>query len=306
MAITERIVRLHPISGFKKIRWSQYEGYLFIAPLFVGIFVFILFPIIASLVMSFTGWDLISPPEFVGLENYIQLLTTDKLFWTVLNNTIRFALYSLPPSVVIPLLLAVLLNRKIRGVTFFRAAFFLPLATSVVAIGLLFRWIFDGEFGLLNFLLGLVGIQGPNWLVDPTWAMAAVVFTTVWRGLGYNMIIYLSGLQNIPEHLFEAATIDGANDYDKFFHITIPLLTPQIFFILVMSVIGGFQSFGLIYIMTNGGPMNSTNVYIFYMYHMAIFSAKMGYASALGWILTLIILGITLFQIRLARLWVHY
>ncbi len=304
MEITERLVR--PFSGFKKIRWSRYEGYLFIAPLFLGIFIFILFPIMASLFMSFTRWDMITPPEFVGLRNYLKLLTADKMFWTVLWNTFRFAFYSIPPSVVIPLILAVLLNRKIRGITFYRAAFFLPLSTSVVAIGLLFRWIYDGDFGLLNYLLGLVGIQGPNWLVDPTWAMAAVAFTTVWRGLGYNMIIYLSGLQGIPEHLYEAAMIDGANGLNKFFHITLPLLTPQIFFILVISVIGGFQSFGLIYVMTNGGPMNSTNVYIFYMYHMAINSAQMGYASAMGWILTLIIFGITLFQVRLARRWVNY
>jgi multiple sugar transport system permease protein len=304
MEITERLVR--PIPRLKKIHWSRYECYLFIAPLFVGIFVFTLFPIIASLILSFTRWDMVTPPMFVGLGNYIKLFTTDKMFWLVLGNTFRFALYSIPPAVLIPLLLAVLLNRKIRGVTFFRAAFFLPLATSVVAIGLLFHSIYDNQFGFLNYLLGLVGIQGPNWLVDPTWAMAALAFATVWRGLGYNMIIYLSGLQGIPEPLYEAATIDGANGLDKFFRITIPLLTPQIFFILIMSVIGGFQSFGLIYIMTNGGPMNSTNVYIFYMWQMAIGSSKMGYASALGWILTMIIFAITLFQVRMARHWVHY
>jgi ABC-type sugar transport system permease subunit len=288
------------------IHWHRYEGYFFIAPLFFGIFAFILLPILFSFFMSFNVWDMVSPPSFIGLRNYTQLLTRDTLFWTVLQNTFRYALLSIPPSIVFPLLLAVLVNRKVRGVKFYRAAFFMPLVTSVVAVGFLWRWIYDSEFGLINFTLAQIGIQGPKWLTDPFWAMPAIVFTTVWQGLGYNMIIYLSGLQGIPAHLYEAATIDGANALQRFFRITVPLLTPQTFFILVISVIGGFQSFGLIYIMTSGGPMNSTNVYIYYLWQSAIGSAKMGYACAMGWILTLIILTITIIQVRLARYWVNY
>jgi ABC-type sugar transport system permease subunit len=287
-------------------RWSRYEGYLFIAPLLIGILAFTLIPILVSLAMSFTKWDIISPPEFVGFKNFIQLLTADKLFWKVLGNTIRYVLLSIPLSVTIPLFLAVMLNQKVPGVTFYRAAFFLPLVTSVVAMGLLWRWMYDSDFGLINYLLGAIGIDGPRWLGDPNWAMPAIVFATVWQGLGYNIIIYLAGLQGIPDHLYEAATIDGATDIQKVFRITIPLLSPQIFFVIILSVIGGFQSFGLIYVMTQGGPVNSTNVYIYYLWQTAIGSAKMGYASAMAWILTIIMFVATFIQIRMAKYWVHY
>jgi multiple sugar transport system permease protein len=287
-------------------RWSQYEGYLFIAPLLVGILAFIFIPIVVSLVMSFTKWDIITPPEFIGVRNYIQLLTSDRLFWKVLGNTFRYILLSIPLGVTIPLVLSVLLNQKVPGITFYRVAFFLPLVTSVVAIGLLWRWMYDSEFGLINYVLQSLGIQGQKWLSDPNLAMPAVVIATVWQGLGYNVIIYLAGLQGIPSHLYEAATIDGAGDLQKFFRITIPMLTPQIFFVLVISFIGGFQSFGLIYVMTEGGPVNSTNVYVYYLWQTAFSSAKMGYASAMSWILTLIMMAATFIQVRLSRRWVHY
>jgi ABC-type sugar transport system permease subunit len=286
--------------------WARYEGYLFIAPLFLGIIAFILIPILASLVMSFTKWDFVTPPEFVGVQNYVQMLTRDRLFWKVLGNTFRYVLMSVPLSATIPLILAVLLNQKVPGITFYRIAFFLPLVTSVVAIGLLWRWMYDSDFGLFNYILQSFGIQGPRWLSDTNLAMPAVVFATVWQGLGYNIIIYLAGLQGIPEHLYEAATIDGAGDLQKFLRITIPMLTPQIFFVLVVSFIGGFQSFGLIYVMTQGGPVNSTNVYVYYLWQTAFSSAKMGYASALSWVLTLIMVAATYLQVRLSRRWVYY
>jgi len=290
----------------RSIRWSRYEGYLFIAPLFVGMIAFIFIPIIVSFAMSFTRWDIVTPPEFIGTRNFIQLLTSDRLFWRVLGNTFRYVLLSIPLSTTIPLVLAVLLNQKVPGVTFYRIAFFLPLVTSVVAIGLLWRWMYDSDFGLFNYILQAVGLPGQKWLSDPNLAMPAVVFATVWQGLGYNIIIYLAGLQGIPEHLYEAATIDGANDLQKFFRITVPMLTPQIFFVLVISFIGGFQSFGLIYVMTQGGPVNSTNVYVYYLWQTAIGSAKMGYASAMAWILTLIMFAATFLQVRVSRYWVHY
>ncbi|HVU11984.1 MAG TPA: sugar ABC transporter permease [Phototrophicaceae bacterium] len=290
----------------RRSRWARYEGYLFIAPLFIGIFAFVLIPILVSLVMSFTKWDFVTPPEFVGIQNYIQMVTRDRLFWKVLGNTFRYVLLSVPLSATIPLILSVLLNQKVPGVTLYRIAFFLPLVTSVVAIGLLWRWMYDSDFGLINYILQMFGIQGPHWLSDTNLAMPAVVFATVWQGLGYNIIIYLAGLQGIPEQLYEAATIDGAGDLQKFFRITIPLLTPQIFFVLVVSFIGGFQSFGLIYVMTQGGPVNSTNVYVYYLWQTAFSSAKMGYASALSWVLTLILVVATYAQVKLSRRWVYY
>lgn len=306
MAQSQALSHAVPKTERSGIRWQRYEGYLFVAPLLIGIVAFIFLPIAASLYMSFNKWDMVSPAELVGLKNYTRLVNRDRLFWTVLKNTFRYAGWIIVPSVVFPLLLAALLDRPIRLRSLYRLAFFLPLVTSVVAVGLMFRWLYDGEFGFINYALSWVGIDGPNWLVDPAWAMPAVAMVTVWQGLGYNMVLYLAGLQGIPDHLYEAATIDGAGALSRFFKITIPLLTPTMFFILVMSVIGTFQTFGLIYVMTQGGPVNSTNVYIYYLWQMAFGSSKMGYASAMAWILALIIFTITMIQVRLARMWVHY
>lgn len=306
MAQSQALTRLSVWTKIQEIRWHRYEGYLFVAPLIIGIVAFIFLPIAASLYMSFNKWDMVSPPELVGLKNYARLVSRDRLFWKVLGNTFKYAGWIIVPSVIFPLILAALLDRPIRMRYLYRLAFFLPLVTSVVAVGLMFRWLYDGEFGLVNYTLSWVGIDGPNWLSDPFWAMPAVAMVTVWQGLGYNMVLYLAGLQGIPDHLHEAATIDGAGPFSRFFRITIPLLTPTMFFILVMSVIGTFQTFGLIYVMTQGGPINSTNVYIYYLWQMAFGSSKMGYASAMAWILAMVIFTITMIQVRLAKLWVHY
>ena len=306
MAQSQVLTRLVAKTKTREIRWHRYEGYLFVAPLLIGIVAFIFLPIAASLYMSFHTWDMVSPPELVGLKNYARLVSRDRLFWKVLGNTFKYAGWIIVPSVIFPLILAALLDRPIRLRYLYRLAFFLPLVTSVVAVGLMFRWLYDGEFGLINYTLSWVRIDGPNWLSDVFWAMPAVAMVTVWQGLGYNMVLYLAGLQGIPDHLYEAATIDGAGPLSRFFKITIPLLTPTMFFILVMSVIGTFQTFGLIYVMTQGGPINSTNVYIYYLWQMAFGSSKMGYASAMAWILAMVIFTITMIQVRLARLWVHY
>lgn len=306
MAQSQVLTRLVAKTKTREIRWHRYEGYLFVAPLLIGIVAFIFLPIAASLYMSFHTWDMVSPPELVGLKNYARLVSRDRLFWKVLGNTFKYAGWIIVPSVTVPLILAALLDRPIRLRYLYRLAFFLPLVTSVVAVGLMFRWLYDGEFGLINYVLSWVRIDGPNWLSDVFWAMPAVAMVTVWQGLGYNMVLYLAGLQGIPDHLYEAATIDGAGPLSRFFKITIPLLTPTMFFILVMSVIGTFQTFGLIYVMTQGGPINSTNVYIYYLWQMAFGSSKMGYASAMAWILAMVIFIITMIQVRLARLWVHY
>ena len=249
---------------YRRIPWKHIEGYFFVAPLLIGIAAFIILPIAASLFMSFHRWDMVSPPSGVGFRHYVKLVSRDLLFWKVMGNTFRYAAYLIPPSIVVPLLLAVLLDRPLRGRSWYRVSFFLPVVTSVVAVGLMFRWLYDSEFGLINYVLSWISIDGPGWLIDPVWAMPAVAAVTVWQSLGYNMILYLAGLQDISEHYYDAAKIDGANALDRFFRITIPLLPPTIFFILIVSVIGTFQTFGLIYVMTEGGPINSTNVYIYY------------------------------------------
>ncbi|MBI2940982.1 MAG: sugar ABC transporter permease [Chloroflexi bacterium] len=290
----------------KRFRWRDVEGYLFIAPHIVGFLAFMLLPIVSSMYLSLNAWDMMSPPRFIGLRNFQQLLYADRLFWQVLGNTVYYVVLSVPPSVVLPLLLAVLLNQQVRGVSIYRAALFMPVVTSALAVGLAWAWLYDGQFGLFNYVLSLVGIKGPSWLSDPDLAMPAVVAVGVWQGLGYNMVIYLAGLQGIGQHLYEAATIDGAGRLRQFMHITVPLLTPSTFFTLVMGVIGSFQSFGLIYIMTNGGPLNSTNVYVYYLWQTAFGSSRMGYAAAMAWILAVIIFIITAIQFRLARTWVHY
>ena len=223
MAQSQALTRLVAKTKKSNIRWHRYEGYLFIAPLIIGIVAFIFLPIAASLYMSFHTWDMVSPPELVGLKNYARLVSRDRLFWKVLGNTFRYAGWIIVPSVAFPLILAALLDRPIRLRYLYRLAFFLPLVTSVVAVGLMFRWLYDGEFGLINYSLSWVGIDGPNWLSDPFWAMPAVAMVTVWQGLGYNMVLYLAGLQGIPDHLYEAATIDGAGPLSRFFKITIPL-----------------------------------------------------------------------------------
>ena len=264
---------------------------MFLSPSIVGFFTFMLFPIVASFLISLTHWDIITAPKFVGLENYSKLLH-DPLFFKYFGNTL-FYLIAVPFQMLLALFLAILLNKGIRGLSFFRAVYFLPVVTSAVAIALLWQWIYDPEFGILNYLLGLIGIRGPQWLASEVWAKPAIMFMGVWKGVGYDMLIYLAGLQNIPRQYYESAAIDGANSIKTFLYITFPLLLPVHLFLLIMHTIWGFQIFDVVYVMTNGGPAGATEPILMYLYQNAFRWGKMGYASAIAWLLTIIIFLVT-------------
>ncbi|MFD2081284.1 carbohydrate ABC transporter permease [Actinopolymorpha cephalotaxi] len=287
-------------------RRTNLTGWLFISPIVVGVVAFQFFPILVSMAASLTKWDGISPPEFVGLSNFTDIFTDDPLFYTTLWNTTYFTLASIPLTVGIGFLLAVLCAQRVRGVSFFRTAFFAPYVTNVVAIGFVWFWFFHPSDGVVNGLLQQVGIHGPEWLSSSTWAMPAVILVSVWQGVGYPMIILLAGLQGIPEMLYESAKIDGASSFARVRYVTLPLLTPHFLFLLITQFISSFQVFGLIYVMTKGGPGHSTSVYIYNLYENAFAYGKMGYACALAWILFAVIASVTYAQWKLQNRWVFY
>ena len=289
--------------------WKQsFEGWIFISPLVIGFTVFMLGPLIFSFGISLTKWNLLQPASYIGFSNFKKLLFEDIYFWRALWHTAYFSFGTIPLGLAIALGMALLMNRKMVGFTFFRATYFMPIVTSWIAIGLAWRWLYNPEFGLVNYFLDFAfGIKkGPMWLNDSDWAMPSVILVNVWRGAGYNMVIFLAGLQGIPEFYYEAAHIDGANWWQQFRKITLPLLTPTTFFILIMSVITSMQVFGAVYIMTFGGPAGSTEVLVWYIWDNAFNLLKMGYGCALAWILFMIILGFTLVQWRMSKRWVFY
>lgn len=288
----------------KMARREERAFYLFITPWIIGFIVFSAGPAIASCVISFTQWSLLSSPSWTGATNY-QRLVSDPLFWQALSNTIAFAAGSVGLGTVVALLLALLLNQDVKGQALFRTIFYLPSVVSGVAVAILWRYLYNPDYGLANSVLGLVGIKGPDWLGDPSWAMPAMIVMSLWA-VGGSMVIYLAGLQGIPAHLYEAAALDGAGAVRKFWHVTVPMISPVIFFNLVVGVIGSFQAFVQMYVMTNGGPANATLVYLLYLYRSAFEDFDMGYASALAWVLFLILLAITLGQMALAKRWVYY
>lgn len=284
---------------------ENFVGYLFVAPLILGLIVFTYGPVLAAFVLSFTKGDYISTPKWIGLDNYANLLD-DKLFWKSMQNTLYYVAGVVPAGMALSLLLALAMNQKLRGIIFFRSIFFLPTISSSVAISLMWLWIYNPEFGALNFLLDQVGIKGPAWLSSPEWAMPAVMIMAVWRGLGYNMLIYLAGLQGIPEIYYEAAEIDGAGSWAKFWNITLPLLSPTNFMLLILGLIGAFQVFEYTYVMTAGGPVYSTLTLVLHVYNNAFRNFQMGYASALAYVVFFILLILTMIQFWLQRRWVHY
>jgi|DewCreStandDraft_2_1066082.scaffolds.fasta_scaffold03281_6 multiple sugar transport system permease protein len=282
------------------------EGWLFIAPVVFGMAAFQFFPIAVSIYASFTDWDGVNPARFVGLDNYIRLFTNDMYFVMTLKNTLYYTFGHIPLTILCALLLALLCNRKMKGVTWYRTFYFTPVVTNTVAISLVWYWIYAPDVGVLNWLLSLIGIKGPAWLSEQAWAMPAVILVSVWHGVGYPMVILLAGLQNIPEVLYEAAAIDGAGTWHKFWHVTLPLLTPSLFFLLITQFISSFQVFGLIFVMTQGGPAFATTVYVYYLYQNAFAWWKMGYAAAMAWILFVIVASVTFIQWKLQRKWVFY
>jgi multiple sugar transport system permease protein len=281
------------------------EGYLFISPWIIGFVVFTAGPILASLVLSFFEWSLIRPPRFAGLNNYIKIFTADPLFWQSLKVTLIYVVVAIPLQLAFALFLAILLNQKVRLIPLFRTIFYLPSQVSAVAISVIFLWIYHPELGLLNELLRHVGIKGPAWLISERWALPALIGMSLWS-VGGAMIILLAGLQDVPQHLYEAASLDGAGEFAKFRFITLPMLSPVLFFNLILGIIGGFQYFTQAYVMTRGGPLNATLFYALYLYLNAFNFLKMGYAAALAWILFVIMIGVTVWQLRLARHWVYY
>ena len=279
---------------------KNWIGYAFISPWIVGFLVFTLYPFLASFYFSFTRYDIVSPPRWVGIANYRVLFTADPLFWTALGVTFRFAACALPLGIVAGVGLALLLNLNLRGISLFRTIFFLPSIVPIVGTAFIFLWILNPEIGLINGLLRNFGIVGPAWLQDKAWAPWSLVFMSLW-GVGGSMVIYLAGLKDIPTHLYEAAIIDGANPIQRLRHITLPMLTPVIFFNLVMGVIGAVQ-----YFMTQGGPEDSTLFYALYLFQRAWRYLDMGYASAMAWILFVVVMVLTGLVFRSQRRWVHY
>lgn len=280
-------------------------AYLFLSPWFIGFIVFTAGPFIASLLLSFTSWDLLGPSKWVGIDNYTRIFTNDPRFTKTLINTGYYVLFHVPGANLIAFLLAVLLNQRLRGISIFRTIFYLPTVTSGVASAVLWMWIFNSNYGLVNTMLAEIGIQGPKWLYSTEWSMPALIIMSFWS-IGSPMIIYLAGLNGVPQHLIEACEIDGGNWWTKLTNVTIPMITPSIFYNVVMAIIGSFQVFTAAFVMTNGGPAESTLFYVLYLYWQAFRDLNMGYASGLAWILFLIIMLFTVLQFTLAKRWVYY
>jgi len=318
----------------ERYRWHEnLSGYLFASPWLLGFFVLLVGPMIFSVILCLYKWNGITSftgnAEFVGLAHFRKILYEDRFFWIALYNTLYYAGISVPMGICLSLFLANLLNAKVRGISIFRTIFYLPNVLAGVATIMMWSWIFNPEFGGFNFVLNATGLTAlgrwlivhlpglqqfvdrhgvtwpPLWFADELWAKPALIIMALWRA-GGSMLIYLAGLQSIPAHLYEVADIDGAGRLRKFVNITIPMLTPTIFFNLVMSIIGSFQVFAQSYLMTNGGPNNATLFYVLYLFRKAFQHFEMGYASALAWILFAIIMFFTLLILRSSRLWVYY
>jgi multiple sugar transport system permease protein len=280
-------------------------GLLFVSPWLVGFSLFMLYPIVSSLYYSLCEFSVLQPPQFIGLANYADLLSDD-VFRLALRNTVFYAAFALPLGIMLALSVAMLLNTNVRGMAFYRTIFFLPSLLPTVALAILWMWIFNGQYGILNFVLGKVGITGPGWLSDPHWSKPALVVLSLW-GVGHAMVIYLAGLQDVPVQLYEAADLDGANWLQKIHHVTLPSVSPVILFNLIMGIIGTFQYFAIPYVMTpNGTPARSAYFLAVNLYDNAFTYLRMGYASAMAWVLFTIVLILTLIALRLSARHVHY
>ncbi|GGI65276.1 ABC transporter permease [Enterococcus alcedinis] len=270
-------------------------GLSFILPNFAGFLVFTVIPVFFSFILAFMKWDSFSKPEFVGLANFTKMWN-DTSFWISFKNTIVYTVGVVPLTLICALGLALLLNQKIKGVSFFRTAFFFPYVTSLVAIAVVWNMLFHPTMGPINQLLKVVIANPPGWTSSSDWALWAIVIVSVWRGMGYYMILYLAGLQSISKELYEAASMDGANNWKQFWNITLPSLRPTTFFVTVMLVINSFKVFDLIQVMTDGGPGRSTNVLVYKIYNEAFVNFEFGYASAISLVMFVIVLGVTVIQ----------
>jgi multiple sugar transport system permease protein len=279
--------------------------WFFLAPTLFGLTFGTLGPVLAAIGISFTKWDVLTRPIFTGLDNYAQLIA-DPTFQKSILNTIYYVLGTVPAATVLALVLALLLNQKLRGITFYRTAYFLPIVSSTVAVALVWSWIYSKDFGLLNFLLRNIGLQPVAWLTSARYAMPALIIMGIWGLLGEGMIIFLAGLQGISQSYYEAAEVDGANAWKKFLHITLPMITPSMFFYFIITMINAFQAFEQIYVMTRGGPNNATTTMVYYVYTNAFRNFRMGYASAQAIGLFLIVMILTLIYWRSQDKWVVY
>lgn len=286
-------------------RDQRRTGVLFLILPMLLFLVFSVYPMLYAGYLSLTSYSFTQAPKFIGIANF-QRLFSDSVFHTAFVNTLIYALGVVPTGMVLALLLAVLLNQKVRGITIFRVAFYLPVVTSTVASGMIWLWMYAPDTGLVNRMLEAVGLHGQRWLIDPNLALLAVMLVAIWKNLGYTMTIFLAALQGVPMHLYEAAEIDGANSWDKFWVITVPLLRPATFFIFVTSIISSFQVFGSIYVMTHGGPGYATTTIVHQIYLNAFRYLRMGYASAEALVLFIVIFSLALFNWRFLRSDVEY
>lgn len=279
-------------------RHAMLTGYLFVAPVVVYVLVIHFIPIASSLYLSFTDYNILTAPKWVGVANYVKLLFRDDLFRRAMRNTAQYSLEVLPLNIAISLALALLVNRATRGIVIFRTLFYLPVVTSIIAVSMIWLWLYEPRTGLINLILGKLGVGPVNWLGNPALALHSLVLMRVWRGVGWNMVIYLAGLQGIPQYLYEAADIDGASGLGKFRYITWPMLKPVTYYIIVMGLISTFQTFGEVYAMTGGGPLDSTATVAFLVYQRAFQYFEMGEAAAVAFLLFLVILALSLANIR--------
>ncbi len=298
-------------SGPEKVPWKdrEHEGLaagLFLLPNLIGFLIFTAIPVGAAFVLAFYDYDLLLGASWAGLENFREMFTVDRVFRAALFNTVYFTAVSVPLSVVLGLATAILVNQALRGVVIFRSIFLLPYVTVTVALSLVWKWLYLPDIGLINSVLGAVGIDGPAWLTSQIWAMPALILMSVWKGFGYNMVIFLAGLQGIPDHLYDAAKVDGATAWRRFLNVTLPLLSPTTFFVVVISVISSFQVFDQALIMTNGGPGTATTTLVLYIYQKGFQSFDMGYAAAVALVLFAVIFVFTVVQFLFQRRWVTY
>ncbi|QOS76492.1 sugar ABC transporter permease [Paenibacillus sp. JNUCC31] len=284
-------------------REAQIAGWLFVSPMVLGFTLLLLFPMGLALYMSLTDWPLLGDHRFIGLENYRNIMT-DAMFWKVLANTVYFTAGLVPLNIVLALLLALLLSRSLRGIGIFRTAIFVPVMTSLIVWSIVWKLMYATESGLINQLLLMIGIKGPAWLYNQDLAMPAVIVTSVLKNVGLNMVLFIAAIQQVPRSLYEAATLDGAGKRGTFFHVTLPMITPTVFLTMVMTVIGSLKVFGQIYVMTQGGPSNSTKVLVYYIWEKAFKLFQFGYASSLAYVLFFIVLILTLLQWQLRKRWV--
>lgn len=288
----------------KNMMREAIEGYLFVMPLLIGLLVFTVWPVVQSLIISFCRYNIVSPAKFIGTRNYVELFH-DPLFWQSLKVTTIYSIISVPLGLAAGLAVALLMNQKVKGIAIFRTIYYLPAVVSGVAVSLLWVWIFNPDYGLANVAMRGLHLPAQQWLNSPKTALGSLILMSLW-GVGGGMVIYLAGLQGVPQHLYEAANLDGANSWQQFRNVTIPMLTPVIFYNLIMGIIGSFQVFTQAFVMTAGGPSNSTLFYVLYLFKQAFNYFHMGYASAMAWVLFAIILVLTLLVFKSSSLWVYY